>query len=440
MADWKKLSGSDVKFDAASWTYFEGGGGLTTYIEYDADRTTPTETYIRFRGSHAGGDSYASDSCLVFYNPNNNPDDGSRKLYTIKTRGGEWSDTYNHNIKITKAYNASKFYIQDYWICNNGAGNTAEVWNTDIANAYKYFNEDRANYVQKGLGSTAYSIESSTTVATANTAYSPTITDNGNNTFTITAKAGTAGTNNKVNSTSLKYMRKGTDDAYVEHTSLTLSNKAIAVANDISQQVVYARTYVTDKFGNTIQSTSATCYVKHYVKPGLPGTPTLAASSKKNGRLTVKQNWTYTWTAATQTNDSSPVKGYRIRIYKNGTAITGLTCSTSNNTIGKGNGTDEYVDRESTSCTITFNPNTLGFKAGDTVYVTVNAYTRNGQTTRLWSGGTDYTPSTVQNAGIVHVKVSGRYKEGQVYVKVSGSWKEANSVHTKVNGAWKESQ
>ena len=105
-----------------------------------------------------------------------------------------------------------------------------------------------------------------------------------------------------------------------------------------------------------------------------------------------------------------------------------------------------YLDRESTSCTVTFDPIDFGFAPGDTVQLGIYSYTKNGAGTQLFNGNGASSAevrsdiSTVQNAGIVRIKVGGSWKEGQVYVKVSGEWKEAQSVSTKVNGTWKESQ
>ena len=77
---------------------------------------------------------------------------------------------------------------------------------------------------------------------------------------------------------------------------------------------------------------------------------------------------------------------------------------------------------------------------GDTVKISIEAYSKNGIGTKLLSGAVESAQYLVQNAGIVRIKASGSWKEGQVYVKVSGAWKEADIVYAKVNGVWKESE
>lgn len=264
------------------------------------------------------------------------------------------------------------------------------------------------------------------------TATAPTITDNKDSTFTITATAGTAGTNNKVNSTSL-YYRIGSSGSYTKHSSLTLANKALTAADNEASQTVYAYTTV-DGVYNDATSATVSKSIKKYAAPGKP--INLAISYSKS-RLTLKESWTYTWTAANAANSSSPVKGYRIRIWKNNAELTGLSCS--GDTITKTSGTNEYIDRESTSCKLVFDPVSFGFKVGDTVEISLNAYTKNALNTKLFGARVYSDSSTVQNAGIVDVKVGGKWKEGQVYVKVGGKWREAQSVQTKVKGVWKES-
>lgn len=267
------------------------------------------------------------------------------------------------------------------------------------------------------------------------------ITDNYNNTFTISGTNAANGTNNTATTTyawgySTAYGNSGTGTK-----SLTIATAANAT------RTVYAKATATPSWGgDSAKTASASLAIKQYVAPSAPGTPVI---SYKKSRLTIKENWTFTWTAATRVNTTSPVKGYRIRLYKNGSPVTGLTCSTSNDIIGKGSGTNEYIDRESTSCTVTLSPTAFGFVPGDTVQLGIYSYTRNGVSntgTQLFNGGgtaeahVKSVVSTVRNAGIVRVKPNSTWVEGQVYVKVDGSWREAETVNVKAGGTWKESE
>lgn len=281
------------------------------------------------------------------------------------------------------------------------------------------------------------------------------IVDNGNNTFTVSGKLGKAGTNNKLKSAYLYYtMSKAgegvnpTTDKYTGKVDLGATSEG-SFTKTITNNIVSCDTramVVCTYEHNTATTSVVTKTVKYYVIPKAPGKAVLQSFTRS--RPTVKENWTYKWTAATAGNTDSPIKGYRIRIYKNGSPLKGLTCSTSNNTIGINSaGTDIWVNRESTSTTLTFNPKTLGFKTKDKIKVGLYAYTRNGEAepAQMFNNGgasdaqvfSDET--TVQSAGTVRVKVGGSWREGQVWVKVGGSWREAESVYSKAGGSWRES-
>ena len=278
------------------------------------------------------------------------------------------------------------------------------------------------------MRSCTYSFDYTYTTYTNVTANKPTINDNKNNNFTIVASGGNNGTNNKVKSTTLQY-RIGSSDSWHDHSSHTKAGSLTCGASDATQ-TIYARTIAKGEMGDTSTSSEASLSIKNYRAPSTPGKPALTGASFKNGRLTVKQNWTYSWTAATQTNTSSPVKGYWIQIWR--LPKGGSWTSVKTQTLGV---TTSY----------TFNPNDYGFAAGDQVQFEICAYTTNGLGTWLNStmSGGYYTLSSktpVENAGVVNVKVGGAWKEGQVFVKVAGAWKEAETVNVKVGGTWKESQ
>lgn len=263
------------------------------------------------------------------------------------------------------------------------------------------------------------------------------ITDNGNNTFKISGTSGSGGTNNATTGWSLDY---GYDTNYGTAAS---NGTSYNLAGTAASRVVYARCTTTATRGSSaVATTSKTIY--RYAAPGDVGKPALSTSSFRNGRLTVKQNWTYTWTAASAGTTNSPVLGYRIRMYKNGSLVKGITAGSGSN-ISKGTGTNEYLDRSgSTNCSITFNPVSFGFEPGDTIYIGVFAWAANGAGSTLWSGGgsTHVTSdvTTVQNSGIMRVRPAGSWKEGVVSVKVDDKWIEADVVQIKADGKWKESE
>lgn len=306
------------------------------------------------------------------------------------------------------------------------------------------------NYMEIGYNSSYnswFSINLNYTAYTNATASKPTITDTKKSTFTITAQAGSAGTNNAVKSTTL-YYRIGDSGDYTKTSSLNIVNQALTCDRTSKSQNVYAYS-VVDGTHNDATSDTAKSTIINYAYPNEPGNPYLTDASYRNGRLTLKQNWTFKWTAATKANDNSPILGYRLRMYKNDEIVRLKNSSTGGwlGSIIKPDSlqrNDSCYDTDSTSTEFIVNPSMYDFKPGDKIKFGVYAYTKNGAGTQLFSNnGKGHKVSneyTIQNAGVVQVKVNNTWKEGQVYVKVNGTWREAETVSTKVNGSWKESQ
>lgn len=303
------------------------------------------------------------------------------------------------------------------------------------------------------------------------------ITDNGDNTFTLSGRTGINGANNNTVAASwLYYTTNGKDPAagttYTTQINISGSstsyNKRICIPENCT--VIYSTIISNFTVKGNVWNEGGHLHkdVKYYKQPrSKPGKPSITPASYKNNRLTIKQPWTYEWDEATEGNDNSPIKGYRIRIRKNGTLLKGLFVDSIKDsvvTIKKGTDTDEYVDTESSLTNISFDPVNLGFKAGDTVQLGIYAYSRNGNGITewvadptypdsaasikhsLWSGGGTTAAEvlsdtkTVQNAGVVQIKVGSEWKEGQVWVKANNTWYEADTVNIKANGEWHESE
>jgi hypothetical protein len=424
-------------------TYKESGRVKVT-LQYDKDTVTPTTMKIRFKIDNPK-DYYRGDEYFIFWRPNDKNDE---KFFRVKKADAAWPD-YSETLTITKNYKDSGFSIPEHWLCHTGNicnGKTAFT-KTDgylymtygdaaTKKIYWYFTNNRTNY--KTIISSYTVSKVSGTVATDVTPGSITITDNGNTTFSITASGGVNGTNNPVTSTTL-YYKLASSDNYTKASGLSVKNVSLDSSTSNKYRTVYAYVEVKGTYGSKITSSTVSEKIINYRAPTSPGTPVI---SYNRSRLTVKEDWKYTWSAATKANDNSAVAGYRIRIYKNGSEVTGLKLG-SDDVITKGTGSNTWVDRENTTLTATFDPVDLGFNPKDKVKLGVYAYSKNNKGTPLWSGSgktqSVSAESTVQNAGIVHIKNSGTWVEGQVWVKISGEWKEAVSVQTKVSGEWKES-
>lgn len=272
------------------------------------------------------------------------------------------------------------------------------------------------------------------------------ITDNKNNTFSLTGKNATlpTGSNNAVSSNTFtwgyasnNYNNKHTDD------SLSYNLQSTTAAS----RDVYAKAQAVPRYFGTTKTAYANpnpTAITYYVAPNNPGIPVL--SYTKN-RLTLREPWTFSWNAAEPGNahGHNVVRGYRIRLYKNDKTIHIYNSSGTQLTKLSGIVADDYVyDSESTTTRITIDPVKHGFKVGDTVELGIYAYSKNGIDGMLFSGNASdervSEAATVQNAGVMHVKDSNAWKEGQVYIKVGNAWKEAETVSVKTSTGWKESQ
>lgn len=276
------------------------------------------------------------------------------------------------------------------------------------------------------------------------------ITDNYNNTFTLNGTKGASGINNPSTGPTLKWgYNTKYSNTFTNGSTMTLS----ASGDTNATRTVYAKSITGATYGDE-QTAFAQLDVRQYVGPGEPGKPVISYS--KN-RLTVKENWLFNWVLATKTNDSSPVVGYRIRLYrKRGNSdfikLPIYDSDGKNLSIKAVSSGDIYYDRDGEYPFIYIypayyskdvHPDEPDILPGDQIKLAVTAYTRYGkdntgnQLFKTSEVASDV--STVQNAGIMRVKI-GTWKEGQVYVKVGGAWKEAEVVQTKVNGYWKESE
>ena len=256
-----------------------------------------------------------------------------------------------------------------------------------------------------------------------------TIKDNGNNTFTITAEPGTNGTNNPA------YVA-GTYWGYDTNYSNEYRGKVnLTISGTGNTRTVYAKSITEGDYGNSKTATTSLA-VKQYFIPLAPGVPKL---SYNKSRLTIKENWTFSWTASKTSNaTTSPISGYKILLYKNSTALSGITINSSNK-LTKGTGSDTYVEKNVTKVTV--DPVSFGFKVKDKVKIGIVPYSIWGDGIKHYYSSTVFSAEeTVQNAGIVYVRVSDSWKEGQVYVYENNKWNEAEVVQTRISDTWKESQ
>lgn len=323
---------------------------------------------------------------------------------------------------------------------------------------YTYFTGTSSKVMRKNFKTkkSSYTFPDITqSVAKAVKAGTCTITDNGNNTFTLKGTKGANGTNNTATGPTLSW-------GYTSNYGSSFKNgdiKTLSIADPTdATRTVYAKSVTGATYGSSKTATASKA-IKQYVAPSAPGKPTISPFSKS--KLTMKEHWLVDWQEATATNNSSPVKGYRIRIYKKAEGETSFSTipfysKTSGQLLSSDSGSGVnryYYDRtvydgsgNKRDKPMLLYPAIQDIEPGDTIKIGIYSYSVDAKGNKYFNGGGAETAQVfsaeyvVQNNGILRVKVGGTYREGQVFVKVAGTWKEADIVHTKVAGAWKESQ
>jgi uncharacterized protein YcfL len=336
-------------------------------------------------------------------------------------------------------------------------------------NTYIYITVGGNNLIQ--IGSPGCTPDNDWWSATLSySAYTPvgkpsiTITDNYDNSFTITATKGADGTNNPV--TGLDNLYWDYTESYdSEYTYTSGEPISLTLSGTENTRTVYAKARSVATYGPS-QEDTANEAINQYIAPSTPGTPTI---NYTKSRLTIKEPWTAKWRAATAANTNSPIIGYRIYLFKKDTVLTSIHIKDSAGNQISADAADEikvgsntyryyYYDTESIDCEYTIYPEHM-FAPGDTVKVGIKAYTKNGKGTKLFStDGQGYALPVfstanypVQNAGIVKVNTGTPAKpvwaEGQVkvYTAKAGKpnefeWKEAEMVKVYNGSTWDDSK
>ena len=276
------------------------------------------------------------------------------------------------------------------------------------------------------------------------------ITDNGDNSCTITAKAGTKGTNNPVKSATLQYnlgttLNTGcTKKDFTEEQltkGLTTIYKVPTKDYDKATSIfsIAANVITKGTYGPSSTSDLEIGKIKHYTSPIL--TNKIPKISYTKSKITNKEDWTFSWEAATAGNENSPVAGYRLGLIKNNTPMN-VTISSISNYLTAAT-TSYYADiLGADKCSIKIRPSDFDFKPYDFFSLSVRAFSKNGKNEKLFSTARYSSIYTVESAGTVRVKVydtasNEAWTEGQVFVKVYDSaqnevWVEADEVNVKV--------
>ena len=438
---WKTLTTHNFN---AYYTASSKATKLNITVQYDDSKDLATTLKIRFVAAADKTTTYKSWGFWLYWKPNKN---GKGTMERLKGPGKEWPTSGYPTFTLTKDYDAAGFTIPKFWVCCTGYPQEPykenDIWYIEFGDlgkqtCWKYFHTaawfdgSRQNFKIEEDSRTETGVAKKVSDNSAGTC---SITDNGNNTFTLKGTKGAAGTNNTASGPTLTW---GYDTKY-SSTFKTGDTKDLTIskASD-NTRTVYAKSVTGSKYGDN-KTKTASLAIKQYVAPSKPGKPSI---SWTKSRMTVRENWTISWGAATKTNDNSAVAGYRIRVFVNGTTIPIKNNSSEVITTDNGDKTDKwryYYERDKTDTSMTFYTPKNDIAAGDTVKVVVHAFSKDAKSKKYYSEYITSDEYTVCNSGIMYVKVSGAWKEGIAYYKTGGAWKEAETVNVKVSGSWKES-
>ena len=450
-------------YDSTSYgtlSYTDAAGSLMSgkvqvKLQYDSDTETPTQCKVRFKLEHSTSDtSNFWDSMYILYDANDNW--VGRTVYKFKSYKENTWPSYTEAFWIYKDYDDQSFELEDLWICNNG--NTAV--GVSASSFYTHFGGDRKNY------KCAFSARNMNGIkASDNYTGTTTITDNGNNTFTISATKGSAGANNtSYGPSDLKWGYWNSKYSYDYSASGSTFNHANYVGFDnTSYWTVFAKSSTTGAYGPT-RTSEVSQQVKQYYNPKTPGKPGAPTSTKS--RLTEKETWTWSWTNKGSVCDTTSwVRGFSVRLYVNGSVKTGIGFDKGSNVLYLDSSkTANYIDYyhiddnhpERVLTSVSFKPIDLELNAGDKLKLSVRAYCKWGDGTWHFSDWIDSDEVTIKNAGVAYVYVNKNegtgkkpeygWKEGVVHVYVNKNgglrWVEADIVKVKnkdVTGGWAES-
>lgn len=314
-----------------------------------------------------------------------------------------------------------------------GPGDISRSWKLSLSGGFTQINRRDCNCSVEPSASYYY---------TNGTAPTLTITDNGNNTATMSGYLGSNGTNNALGGSTLYWTTNGmppnggswyTPDENMGATSGGYYSKTINIPSNCN--TIWAVTYCSFSYNQTNTGHKSKS-VKYYKAPGDPGKPVIEYTKS---RLTIKEPWTISWDAAQAGNTNTPIAGYRLRIYKNGLPID--IKNSSGTVVSTTVDADKYYDMSGTSYVI--NPIDHGILPGDNISIALFAYAFNGAGTRLWSGNEENAVIsdvyTVQNAGVMRPLVNNKYVEGVVWACIPDSttdskirWVEADIVKTAI--------
>lgn len=453
-------------------------------VQYNPNTATPEYVDVRFKLEKVNSNDATNyyDGMYILFNGNGVGGDGEPKLLTLKgyaQSNDNWI-FYSPHIRITKAYNAAYFRLQEFHICNHQDLSDSES-EISLDNFITLYYGDKAVKKAYRTAVNAQNFSIPNTVATAIQCSTPYAIDEKNNTFSLVIKNLYAGTLNPIESIRFTYQRI-TDPEPIVITGvlqnlseqkfgpyellIDTTNKDKVNYLTTNTQRVYITLDVIGKYNSFEFSTQAdiNCYTFPIMDPS-------------NAPQVIEDSWDtchFYWNAVNGSNSNSPLKGYTVSLYKVADATEKMLhlrysdkkicCGTVSNPT--------YLNFEATS-NISSNPYLTAYEMdlqNPTVYININSFITAEELVpgdRLKIAVKPYSyPNTIigklegnlavgpmvvvqeppteptETKGTLKVFTSERsWETGQVYVKIdSATWVAAEAIYVYTDEGWQISE
>lgn len=290
------------------------------------------------------------------------------------------------------------------------------------------------------------------------------ITDNHNNTFSISWEDAIPGRNNEVVEQKCFY-QIGTNALVEVRNQNSIINLPAGISQGTSYVQVSAYTAaIGEIITEEILSATQVAHIAHYCAPRnaptVVGKPFITPLADNRVNLTAKHPWLFWFPVGVPANDSSPIVGYRLQLKVNNVSacFSGVVRDNESiETVLNTNGDAYYCDVASSKLNgpdqwqdwvwhyVQIDPASIRLidgtplTSGKNVVMYAKPYTVNGVGTKLPQNNYLSSASTlVHGSGTVRVKNDGStdsWDECQVWIKLednTDSWIEADGIHVKV--------
>lgn len=380
MATWKDIktttytayipTGQDTGFYNTS-----GSVPIKFTLQYDADSITCTSITLRFHATNTSN-NYTVDEYYAYLSPNTKDNE---KVLMVKERDASWPDN-STTFTLSKDAEATTFAIPTYWLVNTGhACNADTIYKDDDGylhmkfkdagdqKVYWYFTNNRTNFkVTESAFAAGKTLIPDIKIATRLSEGSVSISDNGDNTITVSGTNFKGGSHNNIATGYTTLTVTFNDTATSTNVTRTVGTTSeasfsfsdIAIPNVNCTSATATIVAVGALLGDRITKSSSATPVAYYTFPTPPtkiwintgkaaqytddirtslpdiddGVNQLTANNACKPRK--KEILMWKWSGATDGGGAAPIGGFRVYIHRIAKGTSGSPATkTPDNTI-----------------------------------------------------------------------------------------------------------